>query len=55
MNLLIDNNDGQGRQDYTAWVDGDHLPTIARKLNVAATRSWSQPMRAFTLPWPALG
>jgi hypothetical protein len=36
MNLLIDNNDGLGQQDYTAWVDGDHLPQIARKLNSAA-------------------
>ncbi len=28
MNLLIDNNDGLGQQDYTAWVDADHLPQI---------------------------
>ena len=26
MNLLIDNNDGRGAQDYTAWVDVEHLP-----------------------------
>ena len=26
MNLLIDNNDGLGQQDYTAWVDAEHLP-----------------------------
>jgi len=37
MNLLIDNNDGLGQQDYTAWVDVDHLPKIARRLNRAAT------------------
>ena len=37
MNLLIDNNDGLGQQDYTAWVDAEHLPKIARKLNRAAT------------------
>lgn len=37
MNLLIDNNDGRGPQDYTAWVDVEHLPKIARKLNRAAT------------------
>jgi len=36
MILLIDNNDGRGLQDYTAWVDTDHLPKIARKLNRAA-------------------
>ena len=32
MNFLIDNNDGLGPQDYTGWVDGDHLPHIVRKL-----------------------
>ncbi len=37
MNLLIDNNDGLGPQDYTAYVDGEHLPVIARCLNAAAT------------------
>ncbi|HZL69549.1 MAG TPA: hypothetical protein VFC29_19715 [Candidatus Limnocylindrales bacterium] len=37
MNLLIDNNDALGQQDYTACVDVDHLPKIARRLNRAAT------------------
>ncbi len=37
MNLLIDNNDGLGQQDYTPWVDTDHLPKITRKLNAPAT------------------
>ncbi|MGB8768423.1 MAG: hypothetical protein WCC92_02330 [Candidatus Korobacteraceae bacterium] len=37
MNLLIDNNDGLGQQDYTAYVDVDHLPKITRRLNRAAT------------------
>jgi len=37
MIFLIDNNDGRGQQDYTAWADVEHLPTIARKLNRAAT------------------
>ena len=37
MNLLIDNNDGLGPQDYTAYVDADHLPAIARSLNAPAT------------------
>ncbi len=36
MNLLIDNNDGLGRQDYTAWIDGEYLPQITRKVNTAA-------------------
>ena len=37
MNLLIDNNDGLGPQDYTAYVDGERLPGIARSLNKPAT------------------
>ena len=37
MNLLIDNNDGLGPVDYTAYVDGEHLPAIMRSLNAAAT------------------
>lgn len=37
MNLLIDNNDGLGPQDYTAKLDIDHLPKITRRLNQAAT------------------
>ena len=41
MNLFIDNNDGRGLQDYTAWVDAGHLPKIARKLNRAATMTAS--------------
>jgi len=41
MNLLIDNNDGRGQQDYTTWVDVEHLPKITRKLNRAATMTAS--------------
>jgi hypothetical protein len=37
MNLLIDNHDGLGQQDYTSYVDGDRLPQVARRLNCAAT------------------
>ncbi len=37
MNLLIDNNDGLGPQDYTGYVDAEHLPVISRSLNAAAT------------------
>jgi len=37
MNLLIDNNNGLGQQDYTSYIDGDHLPKVVRKLNDAAT------------------
>ncbi len=39
MIFLIDNNDGRGQHDYTAWADVEHLPTIARKLNRAATKT----------------
>ncbi|HEY1731572.1 MAG TPA: hypothetical protein VGG15_07475 [Terriglobales bacterium] len=41
MNLLIDNNDGLGQLDYTAWIDGDHPPFISRKLNGPATMAAS--------------
>lgn len=37
MILLLDNNDGLGLQDYTAYVDGDHLPAISRGINAPAT------------------
>lgn len=37
MNVLIDNNNGLGPQDYSGYVDGDSLPRITRKLNAPAT------------------
>jgi len=33
MKLTIDNFDGAGARDYTAWIDQENLPRIARKLN----------------------
>src|SRR5271166_2985281 len=33
MNLLIDNFDGLGSEDYTAFVDSSKSPVLARKLN----------------------
>ena len=33
MNLLIDNLDGLGPQNYTAFVDSSKSPTLARRLN----------------------
>ncbi|MFZ0792504.1 MAG: hypothetical protein WAM65_01960, partial [Candidatus Korobacteraceae bacterium] len=36
MNLLIDNNDGLGQQDYTSCLDADRLPKVTRKLNAPA-------------------
>jgi hypothetical protein len=52
MILLIDNNDGRGQQDYTAWVDAEHLPKITRKLNRAASMTASLVTRGpgFTVP-----
>ena len=35
MILLIDNNNGLGPQDYTSYIEGDHLPMVVRKLNEA--------------------
>ena len=37
MNVLIDNNNGLGPQDYTCYADCEHLPQITRKLNAPAT------------------
>ena len=41
MNLLIDNNDGLGLLDYTAWLDSDHPPVVLRKLNAPAAMTVS--------------
>src|SRR5580698_7745855 len=41
MNLLIDNNDGVGQLDYTAWLDAECPPVVSRKLNTAATMTAS--------------
>lgn len=41
MILLIDNNDGLGPQDYSAWVDADQPPKITRLLNAAASMTVS--------------
>ncbi len=52
MKLIIDNQDGLGQQDYTPWVDTEHLPKIIRKLNRAATMTaWlASADTAFRLP-----
>ena len=36
MKLFIDNQDGLGQQDYSAYLDAEHLPTLKRQLNKAA-------------------
>ncbi len=55
MNLLIDNNDGLGPQDYTASVDADQLPAIVRSLNKAATMTASLIGATVTFKPPASG
>jgi hypothetical protein len=37
MDLLIDNNNGLGPQDYTQYVNTDQPPKVTRKLNAPAT------------------
>lgn len=36
MKLLIDNYDGNGQRDYSAFLDTEHLPLLKRRLNRAA-------------------
>jgi hypothetical protein len=55
MNLLIDNNDGLGQQDYTSYIDGDHLPRISRKLNQAAVMTAALISANPNFVCPALG
>ena len=41
MKLLIDNHDGLGMQDYSAYLDAAMLPKLQRKLNQAAgMKAW---------------
>jgi hypothetical protein len=35
MQLIIDNHDGMGQQDYSAYLDAEHLPKLKRRLNRA--------------------
>ena len=36
MKIIIDNHDGTGQQDYSAYFDSEHLPKLKRRLNRAA-------------------
>lgn len=41
MKLFIDNQDGLGLQDYSAYFDAEHPPAIRRRLNrAAAMQAW---------------
>jgi hypothetical protein len=54
MILTIDNLDGVGVRDYSGFVDGEHLPKIARKYNQPAEmQAWLA--GANDLPAPMLG
>ena len=55
MNLLIDNNDGLGPQDYTSYIDGDWLPKISRKLNQPAALTATLAASDSSFRVPALG
>ena len=35
MKMIIDNHDGMGQVDYSAYLDAEHLPKLKRKLNRA--------------------
>ena len=41
MKLMIDNLDGRGPQDYTAFLDASNSPHLTRKLNSPATLRFS--------------
>ncbi len=55
MNLLIDNNDGLGLQDYVGHVDVENLPAIVRSLNKAATMTATLIRADATFKAPANG
>jgi hypothetical protein len=55
MNLLIDNNDGLGPQDYTSYLNAGHLPKIGRKLNAPASMVVALVAGDATLRPPLLG
>src|ERR1700722_18590655 len=55
MKLLIDNLDGLGPQDYTALVDSNKNPSLARKLNLPAELKFGLIAGITTLAMPAIG
>src|SRR5271170_2522781 len=55
MKLTIDNFDGLGPQDYTAFVDSSKSPALARKLNSPAAFKFGLVAGTGSLPVPALG
>jgi hypothetical protein len=55
MKLLIDNLDGRGAQDYTAFVDSSKSPSLARKLNSPAELKFGLVGGGESLAVPAIG
>ena len=55
MKLLIDNLDGLGPQDYTAFVDVSKNPSLVRKLNLPAELKFGLIAWFTTLPMPVIG
>jgi hypothetical protein len=55
MKLLIDNLDGLGPQDYTAFVDARKNPTLVRKLNSPAEFTFGLVGGAGSLAVPVIG
>jgi len=55
MNLLIDNLDGLGPQDYTTFLDSSKSPTLARRLNSPAELKFGLVGVAGSLGAPAMG
>jgi hypothetical protein len=55
MKLLIDNLDGLGPQDYTAFVDAGKNPTLVRKLNSPAELKFGLVGGAGSLAVPVIG
>src|ERR1700687_5540408 len=55
MKLLIDNFDGRGAQDYTAFVDSGKSPSVVRKLNSPTELKFGMVDRGQSLAAPAIG
>src|ERR1017187_1175043 len=55
MKLLIDNFDGRGAQDYTAFVDSSKSPSVVRKLNSPAELKFDLVGGGQSLAVPAIG
>src|SRR5277367_6414794 len=55
MKLTIDNLDGLGAQDYTAFVDSSKSPSLVRKLNSPAELKFGLVAGAGSLVVPVIG